>query len=278
LPNDREYVTPPLLPPAPPQDWELPAGEYIALFVEYEFLPKALLTQFIVTRHADIDRGRTLVWREGVVLRWSEDTVAEVAKVKSQGRDAFALRVQGRRRRDLLTAIVKTLRDLHDEYKGIRVSENLPCPCSGCRMGKNKQHFFDFENLKNRLEKGRRVVECDKSLEEVALVPFLGEIMVFDNLREGHRVVLQDVQSLKAAAHTIPCDDVLALLQKGKLEEALALLPKGLSWGLALSGDFQRLKQAWIDGILTDPEFLDKQRPLQARFLSALSNEPSKGD
>jgi GTPase SAR1 family protein len=69
LPNQKEYVTPFLLPGTAPQDWDFPAGEAIEVRVEYEFLPKALLTQFIVSRHTDIDRGRTLVWREGVVLR-----------------------------------------------------------------------------------------------------------------------------------------------------------------------------------------------------------------
>jgi hypothetical protein len=41
-------------------DWDFPAGDAIEVRVEYEFLPKALMTQFIVSRHPDIDRGRTL--------------------------------------------------------------------------------------------------------------------------------------------------------------------------------------------------------------------------
>ncbi len=74
LPNGHTFVTPPLLPPAPPEDWTWPdgtqsQGQSLTLYIEYEFLPKALLTQFIVSRHADIDRGRKLVWRNGVVLR-----------------------------------------------------------------------------------------------------------------------------------------------------------------------------------------------------------------
>ncbi|AEE47995.1 COR domain-containing protein [Haliscomenobacter hydrossis] len=194
LPNVSEFVAPPLLSPRPPKGWELPPEASLELYVEYEFLPKALLTQFIVTRHTDIDQGRTLVWRNGVVLRWP-DALAEVVKAKSQGRDAFGIRAQGRNRKGLLTAILKTLRDLHSSYKGIKVAEIVPCPCSGCRNGKNKQHFFDFDNLKNRLEKGRRVVECDKSLEEVELLQLLGDLLVFDNLRVGEPVVMKDTQA-----------------------------------------------------------------------------------
>ena len=194
LPNIQEFVAPPLLPQTPPHGWEMPVGEALELFVEYEFLPKALMTQFIVSRHTDIDEGRTLVWCNGVVLRWP-DALAEVVKTKSQGRDAFGIQVQGHNRKGLLTAILKTLRDLHSTYKGIKVSEIVPCPCEGCRKGKNKPHFFDFENLKNRLEKGRRTVECDKSLEEVELLQLLGDLLVFDNLQVGEPVVMKDTQT-----------------------------------------------------------------------------------
>jgi len=198
LPNQREFVTPPLLPPAPPADWDLPDSPTILeMFVEYKFLPKALLTQFIVSRHADIDRGRTLVWRNGVVLRWSADTVAEVKAFKSRGRDALYIRAQGGDRRGLLTAILKTLRELHADYSGIEAYEIVPCPCSVCssKQNESEKHFFDFANLQNRLERGRRTVECDKSLEEVDLVQLLGGMLVFEHLGVGQRVVLGDVQS-----------------------------------------------------------------------------------
>jgi len=197
LPQGKEFVTPPLLPPAPPADWELPASpSTIEMLVEYKFLPKALMTQFIVSRHADIDRGRTLVWRNGAVLRWSADTLAEVKAFKSRGRDAFYIRSQGHERRGLLTAILKTLRELHSEYKGIEAYEIVPCPCSVCRtkQEESQRHFFDFANLQNRLEKGRRTVECDKSLEEVDLLQLMGDLLVFQHLGVGQRVVLGEVR------------------------------------------------------------------------------------
>jgi internalin A len=45
LPNRKEFVAPTLLPAAPPSDWDLPnRATDIEIFVEYKFLPKALLT------------------------------------------------------------------------------------------------------------------------------------------------------------------------------------------------------------------------------------------
>ena len=88
------YHTTTILPSAPPKGLDLPKDQSLELYIEYEFVPKALMTQFIVSRHTDIDRGRTLVWRHGVVLR-RRDALAEVVKTKSQGRDAFYNPVAG---------------------------------------------------------------------------------------------------------------------------------------------------------------------------------------
>ncbi len=152
----------------------------------------ALLTQFIVTRHNDIDRGKTLVWRNGVVLCWPGDALGEVSKTKLQGRDAFFVRTSGRDRKGLMTVILKTFRELHDEYRGIKSDEKVPCPCDGCQLKKNKPHYFDFENLKNRLEKGRRTVECDKSLEEMDLLKLLENLFVFEKMQAGQPLFLKN--------------------------------------------------------------------------------------
>ena len=198
LPSGREFVTPSLLPAAPPTGWNLPPSSVrIELYIEYKFIPKALMTQFIVSCHADIDKGRTLVWRNGVVLRWSTDTVAEVRAFKSRGRNALCIVSQGIDRRALLTAILRTLRRLHKEYQGIEAYETLPCPCEHCAAQDNARdkHFFDFSNLQNRLEKGRTIVECDKSLEEISLVELLGGFLVFDQLRTGKPLILKDTHN-----------------------------------------------------------------------------------
>ncbi|WP_373496710.1 COR domain-containing protein [Aquiflexum sp.] len=187
----EEFVTPPLLSPSRPENFVWPDLDSLELYIEYEFLPKALLTQFIVTRHADIAEGRTLVWRHGVVLKWEDDTLAEVTKTKLQGRDAFYIRTQGNNRKGMMTIILKTFRELHEEYKGIKYKEKVPCICEGCRTGKNHQHYFDFANLQLRLEKGRHKVDCDKSLDEVNVLALLENTFVFEQFKEGHTLQLK---------------------------------------------------------------------------------------
>jgi hypothetical protein len=192
LPNQREYITPTLLPNTPPSDWSFPEKDATEIRIEYDFMPKALITQFIVSQHTDIDRNRTLVWREGVVMSWPGNTLAQVTKFKSRGRDALRILVTGSDRRGLLTSVVKTLRDLHREYRGIQVYEMIPCTCEGCQTGKNSQHYFEYSKLINRLEKGRREVDCDESLEVMDLMKLLGDVFSFERLNVGEVPVLRD--------------------------------------------------------------------------------------
>ena len=191
LPGKNEYVTPPLLPAARPEGFCWPEADSLELYIEYEFLPKALLTQFIVTRHMDIAEGRTLVWRNGVVLEWKGEALAEVTKTKLNGKDAFFIRTQGGSRKEMMTIILKTFRDLHSGYKGIKYKENVPCICSGCKAGTTK-HYYDFTNLKFRLEKGRYEVECDKTLERVSILELLENTFVLEKYKEGHSPQLKE--------------------------------------------------------------------------------------
>jgi internalin A len=205
LPGKEEYVTPPLLPPASPAGFAWPESNSLELYIEYEFLPKALLTQFIVTRHADIAKGRTLVWRHGVILKWDDEALAEVSKTKLQGRDAFYIRTQGSNRKGIMTVILKTFRELHAEYKGIKYKEKVPCICSGCKIGKNAQHYFDFTNLQLRLERGRHEVECDKSLESLNVLQLLENTFIFEQFKSGRNLQLKEnvARQSPAAMHIL---------------------------------------------------------------------------
>ncbi|MCS6930232.1 MAG: DUF4062 domain-containing protein [Saprospiraceae bacterium] len=88
---------------------------------------------------------------------------------------------------------MNTLRHLHKEYPGIKVYEIVPCPCPECRVKEKEEvHYFELENLFHRLSKGRQKIECDKSLEEVDLLEMLGDMLVFQHLKVGEQVVLED--------------------------------------------------------------------------------------
>ena len=191
LPGKQEYVTPPLLPLARPDRFIWPELDSLELYIEYEFLPKALLTQFIVSRHTDIAEERTLVWRHGVILQWEGKALSEVSKTKLHGKDAIYIRTQGTDRKGMMTVILNTFRELHQEYKGIKYDEKVPCTCDGCTKKQNKQHYYDFEHLNLRLERGRHKVECDKSLLEINVLELLENTFVLEKREEGRAIHLK---------------------------------------------------------------------------------------
>ena len=222
LPQDKGFITPPLLPTAPPHHWIWTEDKDIELRLEYEFMPKALMTQFIVSRYLDIDEGRKLVWRNGVVLRW-DGAVAKVEKSKSQGLDAMVVRCQGRERKALMTSILKTFRDLHEEYKGIKVSENVPCICEGCKSAPDKRHFFKLEDLRKRYDKGKQTIDCAKTVDEVDILELLGEVLVMKKTEEGRGLEIDpDTQRLLTKT------EIKELIAGGKIGDALKALRDAL--------------------------------------------------
>ncbi|MEM7086898.1 MAG: COR domain-containing protein [Bacteroidota bacterium] len=192
LPGKSEYVTPPLLPAGRPESYTWPEAEHLELYIAYDFLPKALLTQFIVSRHIDIAEERTLVWRNGVVLEWPNEAYAEITKSKLHGRNAIHIRSQGTNRKGMMTVILKTFRELNSEYKGIKFDEKVPCICNGCRSRKNEQHYFNFEDLNFRLQKGKFKVECDKSLDDQNVLELLENSFLFRKTNKGEPLLLED--------------------------------------------------------------------------------------
>lgn len=248
LPGKDEYVTPPLLPPASPIGFTWPDLPSLELCIEYDFLPKALLTQFIVTRHADIAEGRTLVWRHGVILKWDNEALAEVSKTKLGGRDAFYIRTQGSNRKGLMTVIIKTFRELHADYKGIKYKEKVPCICEGCKTKRNRQYYFDFESLKFRIEKARHEVECDYSLEKVSVMELLENIFIFDHFKNGpilqlkEKIARENPTRIKIIKIFLASSNEL-INEREKIEQALSRKNKSLR-----KQDFLIELLIWEDG------------------------------
>jgi hypothetical protein len=144
----------------------------------------------------------------------------------------------------------------------------VPCPCEGCRTEKNPQHYFDFKNLSNRLEKGRRVVECDQSLEEVDLLKILGDLLLFERLGVGEVVVLAKSEKPvpKSGITAEMVSTIQDLLGKDKLEEVLDYLKtQAPTESILLQAQISRAAkntQQGLDGL--EQEAAIRQRTIKA--------------
>lgn len=101
IPNSNgTYIAPQLLTENQP-GYEWNETENIILRYTYEFMPKGILTRFIVIMHSHI-ANQDCVWRSGVVLA-KEETLAEV--IEYYDKREIRIRVVGKHKRDLLTII-----------------------------------------------------------------------------------------------------------------------------------------------------------------------------
>ena len=194
--NTGEYIVPERLPPNTPNyHWEL-AGNLILQYKYDFFMPKGLLSQFIVQMNHYIT-DHILVWQRGVILE-REGAKAEV--IESYDKRNIHIRVLGKNRRDFMTIISETIDKLNSQYEKMKVEKLIPCNCAECKISETP-YFFEHADLKRRIEKGRREVECGKSYEMVNVKALIDDL-VNEGLSKYARAK-QDIDSLFARGNRI---------------------------------------------------------------------------
>jgi GTPase SAR1 family protein len=159
--NEDTYIAPQLLTENQP-DYDWHESDNLLLRYTYEFMPKGILTQFIVATHAMIADLRC-VWKSGVVLE-KDQTKAEV--IEHYGRREIRIRVAGMHKKDLMTIVTYELDNIHASYKRLKYDKLIPCNCAGCKASQ-EPHFYHFEVLRKFTEDGRDDIQCHKSYEMV---------------------------------------------------------------------------------------------------------------
>nr|MDJ0704823.1 COR domain-containing protein [Leptolyngbyaceae cyanobacterium MO_188.B28] len=153
--SSNTYIAPQLLSPNQP-DYTWDEADNLRLRYAYEFMPKGILTRFIVEMHPWIEK-QTCVWKTGVVLS-KEGSRAEVQELYH--RKEIRIRVSGNRRRDLLTTVRHELDQIHATYERLKWNTLVPCNCQTCK-DRQEPHFYKFKNLQERLAFGQLTVGCD---------------------------------------------------------------------------------------------------------------------
>ena len=153
--NQNTYIAPQLLESNPPQ-YQWNNNDNLFLRYEYDFMPKGILTRFIVEMHRHIDEPK--VWRSGVILK-RDNTFAEV--IETYHRREIKIRLSGTNKRDFLAVITHKLDEINQSYERLRVKQLIPCNCPQCKNSQNP-HFYDFEKLRQRIANNRQNVECEK--------------------------------------------------------------------------------------------------------------------
>ncbi|MEQ8382450.1 MAG: COR domain-containing protein [Coleofasciculus sp. A1-SPW-01] len=162
IPNQTNtYIAPQLLDiNQPDYDWD--EQNNLILRYDYDFMPKGILTRFIVETHPWIE-NQTLVWRSGVILN-KYQTRAEIIEYYYQRQ--LKIRVSGNRQKELLAVITHELEKIHQSYERLRYNTLVPCNCPEC-LGSPNPYSYRLDNLRKRLNAGRYEIECDNSYQMV---------------------------------------------------------------------------------------------------------------
>jgi Leucine-rich repeat (LRR) protein len=163
------YIAPQLLSPTQPKyAWD--NTDNLILRYHYDFMPKGMLTRFIVKTHRLIERD--LVWKDGVILT---DSNARAEVIEAYYKNEILIRISGKLKKPLREKIRSEFDEIHASYNKpedppenhrLRYQEFIPCNCSVCK-GSQAPHSYDLKRLEERLKNDRQKIECDISYEMV---------------------------------------------------------------------------------------------------------------
>ncbi|MDE5108607.1 MAG: GTPase, partial [Trichodesmium sp. St17_bin3_1_1] len=184
--NSQTYIAPQLLTENQPEyDWD--ESNNLILRYTYTFMPKGIITQFIVVMHKHIEEQK-YVWKSGVILKMNE-TKAEV--IEYYNIREIKIRVSGREKRDLMTIVTHELDKIHSSYNNrLKYNQLIPCNCATCKNSQNP-HFYKREKLKERISNGRQKIECGNypyyKVNIKSLIDDVIDIGEENKLSESHR-------------------------------------------------------------------------------------------
>jgi internalin A len=169
--NSEFYIAPQLLTENQPHyDWD--EMNNLILRYTYEFMPKGIITQFIVAMHKLIAE-QNHVWKGGVILA-KDETKAEVSEY--YGKREIKVRVMGKHKKELMTIVTYELDRIHSSYARLKYNKLIPCNCSRC---KNSQapHFYRLETLQRFAENRQEVIMCEMSFEMVNVRGLIDDVI-----------------------------------------------------------------------------------------------------
>ncbi|MBD2411051.1 leucine-rich repeat domain-containing protein [Nostoc calcicola FACHB-3891] len=173
IPNSRgNYIAPQLLSANQP-DFSWDESDNLILRYKYDFMPKGILTRFIVEMHSLIEQ-QTLLWKTGVVLA-KDQTRAEVIEYYYQRE--IKVRVAGKRKKELLAVIIHELEKIHNSYERLQYQTLVPCNCENCNDSQTP-HFYSRDVLYKSLDARNYKIQCQNSFCMVDIQRLIDDVLL----------------------------------------------------------------------------------------------------
>ncbi|MEM8673396.1 MAG: COR domain-containing protein [Cyanobacteria bacterium P01_G01_bin.67] len=150
------FISPQLLRENQPEyDWNS-ANNLILRYAYPDFMPKGIISRFIVVMHQYIER-QDYVWKSGVRLI-QDDTKAEI--IEDYGKREIRVRVVGNNKRNLMTIITHELDKINNSFnRRLKYQKLIPCNCQECQPSQ-KPYLYEFRKLLERVANNKLTIEC----------------------------------------------------------------------------------------------------------------------
>ncbi len=178
--TSQTYIAPQLLTENQPEyDWD--ESNNLILRYTYEFMPKGIITQFIVAMHKDIEEQK-YVWKSGVILKKNQ---ARAEVIEYYDKREIKIRISGEQKRDLMTIVAHELEKIHSSYNNrLKYNKLIPCNCETCNNNQNP-YFYNFRELKERINHHKYTTECGKPpYKEVNVLSLIDDVI--DRTQSGN--------------------------------------------------------------------------------------------
>ncbi|NEU80077.1 COR domain-containing protein [Nostoc sp. UIC 10630] len=146
----------------------------------YTFMPKGILTRFIVETHPWIEEQK-LVWKNGVVLN-KDQTCAEI--IENYNQREIKIRVAGNRKKELMAVITHELEKIHNSYERLQYQTLVPCNCKKCE-GSQTLYSYPLNELREFLDDGAYLIQCRKSRQMVNVRRLIDDVMFQSDRPDG---------------------------------------------------------------------------------------------
>ena len=169
--NKNAFIAPQLLSDNQPEyAWD-ESSNLILRYTYPDFMPKGIITRFIVAMHEYIER-QEYVWKSGVILA-KDNARAEV--IEYYGKREIRIRTTGDNSRDFMAIITYELDKIIKSYNRLKYSKLIPCNCPVCKNSQSP-HSYPFETLQKFLADRQEQIQCQKSYEMVNVLSLIDDV------------------------------------------------------------------------------------------------------
>ncbi|MGK7897392.1 MAG: COR domain-containing protein, partial [Xenococcus sp. (in: cyanobacteria)] len=166
----------------PEYDWN-ESQNLILRYTYPDFMPKGIITRFIVIMHQYIDQHE-YVWKTGVILN-KDNTKAEV--IEHYDKREIKIRIAGSYKRELLNTVTYELDKIHNSYNRLKYNKLIPCNCRQCKDSQSP-HFYPFEILKQFVADKQYEIQCQKKYQMVDILSLIDNVVDVEQLIKNEEI------------------------------------------------------------------------------------------